>query len=195
MSTRDRIRDAGAQLFRRNGYTGTGVKQVAAAAGAQLGSLYHFFPGGKEELAEEVIRTSGPLYGDLVHSLLDPYDDPVQAIIDAFAAAADDLVAGDYADACPIATIALEVAGTNDRLRRATADVFTDWIARGTALFVRHGLPEAEARRLALAMISALEGAFVLARALRDPEPLHAAGASVAAAVAQALHAASAEPA
>ena len=47
MHTRDRIRDAGAQMFRRNGYTGTGVKQVAAAAGAQLGSLYHFFPGGQ----------------------------------------------------------------------------------------------------------------------------------------------------
>jgi hypothetical protein len=36
-------------------------------------------------------------------------------------------------------------------------------------------------------MISALEGAFVLSRALRDPEPLHAAGAAVAAAVHKAL--------
>jgi AcrR family transcriptional regulator len=62
-------------MFRRNGYTGTGVKQVAAAAGAQLGSLYHFFPGGKEQLAEEVIRTSGPRYGDLVCAILDPCQD------------------------------------------------------------------------------------------------------------------------
>jgi AcrR family transcriptional regulator len=187
VTTRDRIRDAGAQMFRRNGYTGTGVKQVAAAAGAQLGSIYHFFPGGKEQLVEEVIRTSGPLYGDLVYAILDPYEDPVTAITDAFALAARDLEDSDYADACPIATIALEVASTNDRLRQATADVFTDWIDRGTGLFVRHGLDEPTARRLAISMISALEGAFVLSRALRDPEPLHAAGAAVAAAVHKAL--------
>jgi AcrR family transcriptional regulator len=129
-------------MFRRNGYTGTGVKQVAAAAGAQLGSLYHFFPGGKEQLAEEVIRTAGPLYGDLVYAILDPYQDLETAITEAFALAAEDLAASDYADACPIATIALEVASTNDHLRRATADVFTDWISRGAALFARHGLGE-----------------------------------------------------
>ena len=187
MTTRDRIRDAGAQMFRRNGYTGTGVKQVAVAAGAQLGSLYHFFPGGKEQLVEEVIRTSGPLYGDLVYAILDPYEDLETAITDAFALAAQDLAASDYADACPIATIALEVASTNDHLRQATADVFTDWISHGAVLFVRHGLDKPTARRLTIAMIAALEGAFVLARALRDPEPLHAAGASVATAVRQAL--------
>ena len=194
METRDRIKDAGAQMFRRNGYTGTGVKQVAAAAGAQLGSLYHFFPGGKEQLAEEVIRTAGPLYGDLVYAILDPYQDLETAITEAFALAAQDLAASDYADACPIATIALEVASTNDHLRRATADVFTDWISRGAVLFARHGLGEPAARRLATAMIAALEGAFVLARALRDPEPLHAAGASVATAVRQALDQAAESP-
>ena len=170
-------------MFRRNGYTGTGVKQVAAAAGAQLGSLYHFFPGGKEQLAEEVIRTAGTLYGDLE-----------TAIREAFALAAQDLAASDYADACPIATIALEVASSNDHLRQATADVFTDWISRGAVLFARHGLGEPAARRLTIAMIAALEGAFVLARALRDPEPLHAAGASLATAVRQALDQAADSP-
>jgi AcrR family transcriptional regulator len=181
-------------MFRRNGYTGTGVKQVAAAAGAQLGSLYHFFPGGKEQLAEEVIRTAGPLYGDLVYAILDRYQDLETAITEAFALAAQDLAASDYADACPIAIIALEVASTNDHLRQATADVFTDWISRGAVLFARHGLDEPDARRLTIAMIAALEGAFVLARALRDPEPLHAAGTSVATAVRQALDQAADSP-
>ncbi|HEU5448348.1 MAG TPA: TetR/AcrR family transcriptional regulator, partial [Acidimicrobiia bacterium] len=51
MSTRDRIVAAAAQLYGRYGYTGVGLKQVAAESGAPIGSLYHFFPGGKEELA------------------------------------------------------------------------------------------------------------------------------------------------
>jgi AcrR family transcriptional regulator len=187
LATRDRILNAGGELFRRNGYTGTGVKQVAAAAGAPLGSLYHFFPGGKEQLVEESVRTSGPLFGDLVYAIVDQAPDLLTGIKDLFEAAAADLQASDYADACPIATIALEVASTNDQLRQATADVFTDWIDRGTALFTAASLAPDTARRLTFATIAALEGAFVLSRALRTPEPLLSAGTSVATAVQDAL--------
>lgn len=104
-----------------------------------------------------------------------------------FALAAIDLEAADYADACPIATVALEVAGTNDRLRRATADVFTGWVEAGTAHFAAHGMDEPTARRVVLALVAALEGAFVLARALRSTEPLAAAGAAMEATVREAL--------
>src|SRR5260221_13980950 len=142
MTTRQRIRDAGAQMFRRNGYTATGVKQVAAAAGAQLGSLYHFFPGGKEQLVEEVIRTSGPLYGDLVYAILDPYENLETAITDAFALAAQDLAASDYADACPIATIAWRWPAPMTISDRPPTDVSPDWISRGAVLLARPGLAE-----------------------------------------------------
>ena len=50
-ATRDRIVDASAELFRRQGYNATGVKQIVTEAQAPFGSLYHFFPGGKEQLA------------------------------------------------------------------------------------------------------------------------------------------------
>ena len=63
---------AGAQMFRRNGYTGTGVKRIAPRPGRQLGSLYHFFPGGKEQLAEEVIRTAGRALRRPVYAILAP---------------------------------------------------------------------------------------------------------------------------
>ena len=51
--------DSSAELFRRQGYTATGIKQILAAANAPFGSLYHFFPGGKEQLGAETIRASG----------------------------------------------------------------------------------------------------------------------------------------
>jgi AcrR family transcriptional regulator len=57
--TKERIVSASADLLRRRGYTGTGVKQIVEAAGAPFGSLYHFFPGGKEQLGAEAIRWSG----------------------------------------------------------------------------------------------------------------------------------------
>lgn len=185
--TRERIRDTTGELFRRQGYTGTGVKQIVEAAGAPFGSLYHHFPGGKEQLGEEVIRWSGGLYGQLFATIAAEAGEPVAAVSAFFAGAGQTLVETGFADACPIATVALEVASTNERMRLATADVFGTWVDGGAAYFAAFGIAPPRARELALAMISALEGAFVLARAARSTEPLDAAGAMVAAAVAEAL--------
>lgn len=186
-TTRARIVDAGAELFRRQGYNGTGVKQVVATAQAPFGSLYHFFPGGKEQLGEEVIRWSGELYKQLVMAVYEAAEDPATGTQEAFAAAAETLRQTGYADACPIATIALEVASTNEPLRKATAEVFEDWIQAATERFSAAGIPHDRARPLAIAMIASLEGAFVLSRAMRSTEPMEAAGAAAAGAIRAAL--------
>jgi AcrR family transcriptional regulator len=62
VSTRERILYSAAELFRRQGYAATGLKQVVAAANAPFGSLYHHFPGGKEQLGDEVLRAGGAFY-------------------------------------------------------------------------------------------------------------------------------------
>ncbi|HWC81537.1 MAG TPA: TetR/AcrR family transcriptional regulator [Pseudonocardiaceae bacterium] len=178
--TRERIVTAGAELFRRNGFTGTGVKQIVAAASAPFGSLYHFFPGGKNQLAEEIIRWSGGMYLGLIDAIYGTGTDLVTATRNAYLLAAQDLRASDYADACPIATIALEVASTNEALRQATADVFESWITGLAARFAEEGIDEPVARDLAIAVIGALEGAFVLCRSLRDTGALEVASTTMA---------------
>jgi AcrR family transcriptional regulator len=165
--TRERIVDASAELFRRQGYTGTGVKQIVAAASAPFGSLYHFFPGGKEQLGEEVIRWSGEMYLQLFVTIATEAGDVGTAVRDFFAGAAETLRATDYADACPIATIALEVASTNEPMRQATADVFESWIAALSEYFAGAGIEPGRARELALSMLCLLEGAFLFSRAMR----------------------------
>jgi len=119
-----------------------------------------------------VIRTAGGFYGRLVSTILDESPDPVAAVLAVFDGAARTLLDTDFADACPIATVAIEVASTHDGLRRATADVFTEWITAGTNRFQAWGADPDVARRLAITMVSNLEGAFVLARSLRSTEPL-----------------------
>lgn len=185
--TRERIVGASAELFRRQGYNATGVKQIVTEAGAPFGSLYHFFPGGKAELGAEVIRWSGGMYGELLPAVFDPAPDLVTGVRDFFAGAAQHLRETGYADACPIATVALEVSSVNEPLREACADVFESWIEKGVERFSDAGIPEAEVRELVLGMIAALEGAFVLARAMRSTEPLEVAGRLTAEAVQAAL--------
>jgi AcrR family transcriptional regulator len=186
-ATRDRIVDASAELFRRQGYTGTGLKQIVANAAAPFGSLYHFFPGGKEQLGEEVIRKGGAMYYWLFESYMNAAPDVVSGVQSFFAGAAQVLPATDYADACPIATIALEVASTNEPLRIATADVFESWISGAAGHLERAGIGPARARSLAISLIALLEGAFILCRAARSTEALEAAGADAVALVRAAL--------
>lgn len=189
--TRERIVTATAELFRRQGYTGTGMKQIAAEAKAPFGSIYHFFPGGKDALADEVLRTAGAFFLALFHAFLDETGgDPPAGIEAYFAGAAETLRTTDYNDACPIATVALEVASTNEPLRRATADVFTSWIDGGVERLTEAGVPADRARELTIAILCGLEGAFVFSRALRSTEPLEVAGAQAAEAVRRALVAA-----
>jgi AcrR family transcriptional regulator len=187
--TRDRILDSSGELFRRQGYMGTGVKEILTEAGAPFGSLYHFFPGGKAELGAETVRRSGFLYGLLLGEFAGP-EVPLAAGIRAFfAGAAETLVETGYADACPIATVALETSSSNEELRQACADVFNAWIAGGTERFAAEGLPRPQARALVIQMLCALEGAFVLSRALRSTEPVDLAGEASVKAIETALQA------
>ncbi len=185
--TRERILYASAELFRRQGYAGTGLKQVVAQAQAPFGSLYHFFPAGKEELADEVLRTGGRFFLALYESIAESAPDLASTVREFFAGAADTLRSTDFADACPIATVAGEVASTHEVLRRASADVFESWLAALTEDAVEDGIAPVRARALALSVLAILEGAFLLGRSLRSTEPMDAAGAAAVALVSAAL--------
>ncbi len=186
-TTRDRIVASSAELLRRQGYAATGVKQIVTGAQAPFGSLYHFFPGGKEQLGAEAIRVSGAVYEQLIPAVFDPAPDLPSAVRAFFAGAAEHLRDTDYADACPIATVALEVSSASEPMRAACAEVFDSWIAAGVERHEAAGLSPTAARELTIAMLAGLEGAFVLARALRSTEPLAVAGEMAAAAAERAM--------
>jgi len=178
---------AAARLYGRYGYTGVGLKQVAADSGAPIGSLYHFFPGGKDELAAEALQLSGHGYQVLVEGIFEGAPDLISGIRAAFAGAAEVLEASGYADACWIETVALEVASSNEPLRLVTAEIFDRWIDAATRLVEAGGIPAGDARALGIAIITGLEGAFVLSRSLRSREPLLATGEALVAAAEAAL--------
>lgn len=185
--TRDRILTATAELFRAHGYHGTSLKQVTVASGAPIGSVYHFFPGGKAELAEAVLLSSGASYRALFELIADAAPDPVAAVTDLFDGAATVLVETGYLDACPIGTVALEVASSDERLRLATAAVFASWAEAMVIRLTAAGLDEVEAGDLATTLIAGIEGGFMLSRAASSPEPMRTVGRAMSGLVAAAL--------
>ncbi|NNE72182.1 MAG: TetR/AcrR family transcriptional regulator [Acidimicrobiales bacterium] len=183
----ERIVFAAAELFRRQGFAATGLKAIATEAGLPIGSIYHHFPGGKTELGETVIRITGAGFQELVETIIDAGTNLVSGIDDAFAGAAATVEASDYADACPIATLALEIASTNEPMRQASDRAFTGWIDALTGRIEAAGCDRKTARATAISVLSLLEGAFLFSRASRSVEPLHAAGTSAVALVRAAI--------
>jgi AcrR family transcriptional regulator len=152
-----------------------------------VGSLYHHFPGGKAELAAETLRRSGRAYGELVGAVLDSVDDIGDAVRVAFVAAGDTLRASGYADACPIATVALEVASSDDELRRVTEEIFSEWRSMLAARFEAAGIEPAASADLSVSFLALLEGGFLLCRVAQDAAPMGVLGEAMVTLVGTAL--------
>jgi AcrR family transcriptional regulator len=174
--TRARLVTATNELFRRHGYNGTNIKEVTATAEATTGSLYHFFPRGKAELAAAVLIETGATYQALFEAIAADAETPAEAIGAFFDGAADVLATTDFIDVCPIGTVAREVASTDDGLRSAADQAFTGWVDSLTHLLERHGHDRTAATAISITVIAALEGGFVLARTRRDADLLRGIG-------------------
>jgi AcrR family transcriptional regulator len=179
-STRESILTAAAELMRHKGYGAVGMKDIAEASGAPIGSLYHHFRGGKVQIAREALINAGAAYALLIPAIVDQYTDLGDAIDGVFTQAAEDMAGTGFANMCPVASVAAEVADTVEALREASASVFESWVDAGNTYFSLRGLDASRAREVTFALISALEGAFVLARTMRDTEALLAAGRALA---------------
>lgn len=172
--TRERIITATNELFRRRGYNGTSLSEVSKAAPATVGSIYHFFPGGKEDLGVAVIDATGGIYRELFESIAGAASDPAQGVLDVFIGAAAIIEETDFIDPCPIGTIAREVASTNEPIRQAAEAAFDSWIAAANGFLVSSGIRTGVAHDLATLFVTMTEGGFVLCRTKRSVEPLHA---------------------
>ncbi|MFF8290762.1 TetR/AcrR family transcriptional regulator [Streptomyces sp. NPDC016309] len=179
-STRDRIVVAAARLVQRQGYVGTGIKQIAKEADATLGSVYHFFPGGKEAVAVAALRHSGEEFAAILRQALDGEDDPAAAVDACARLLATALRASDWLDGCPVTATALETLGTDSEIQRACADALRGWQDLVADKLLRSGLDRTAARELAGTVISTLEGAEVTAQVTRSEEPLLQAGRQLA---------------
>ena len=187
VETRNRIIVATNELFRRHGYNGTSLSQISEAANATIGSIYHFFPGGKEALAVAVIGATGAAYGELFESIATEASGPAEAYIDFFAGAAAVLEESGFIDPCPIGTVAREASNTSAPIRVAAAEAFDSWISAATRHLVDAGISNEQASQLAQVFVATVEGMFVLSRAQRSTAPLIAAGKTLSQLVAQGI--------
>ncbi|MFE7651033.1 TetR/AcrR family transcriptional regulator [Streptomyces phaeoluteigriseus] len=180
VATRERIARAASRLMQRQGYDGTGIKQISAEADATLGSVYHFFPGGKLELALEALNRGNREFVDELRAVFDEEEDPAAAMVLLTRRLADGLRASDWMDGCPITTTALGASGRVPQIQAAASEAFVRWHALVFDRLTESGVAEDAARALAHTVISILEGAELTAQVTRSSGPLEAAGRHLA---------------
>ena len=170
--TKARIIKASIQLFRRQGYEGTGLKQIVEHGRAPWGSLYHFFPKGKEQLAIAALKSYGEHYQTLIEHIFKQASSPIDAVNSLFASTIRDLLACEFTDGCPIVAIALDKMNDSETLRHACAEVIDGWVRAIAFALVGDGIDVIRAVEVATSIIAALEGGNALSRIARSTVPL-----------------------
>lgn len=160
------------RLFRRQGYAGTGLQQILAESGAPKGSLYHYFPGGKEAIGAAAVELAGGLVAETLEDLAKRHARPTAFVRAYFRQYAAWMQESEFRSGCPIATTLLETAPASASITAAGEAALARWTAIIASVFERDGLDARAARRQAGLAIAALEGALLLARATTSTAPL-----------------------
>lgn len=161
------------RLFRRQGYAATGLNEILKSSKAPKGSLYYYFPAGKEELgaaavsaaSKTVLKTLENLEKDTLtaEEFLNRYSRMLAGWIE---------LSG-YSDGCPISTTLLEMTPASEIISEAGREGFSSWKEVICRVFMRDGWSETEALQNATLTISTTQGALLLARVEQSSQPLH----------------------
>jgi AcrR family transcriptional regulator len=153
------------ELFREHGYDGASLSLIAARTGLGKGSLYHFFPGGKAEMAAAVLAEIAAWFEGRVFAPLRAEPDPRRAV-----AAMLDAVDEYFRSGRRVCLVgALALGDARDRFAAPIAGYFAEWRRALASALMHGGRAAAEAESLAEEAVGAIQGSLVLARALDDP--------------------------
>ncbi|MDV6013778.1 TetR/AcrR family transcriptional regulator [Haloechinothrix sp. LS1_15] len=158
------------QVFRERGVAGTSLTDIVERTGAPRGSVYHYFPDGKAQLAEHATDHAGRIMSAMISSVLSAAE-PAEALDEIVSFFRESLIDSGYDAGCPVAAGAL-AAHESEGAREAAGEAFSSWESTiATALWQR-GLSKSRAEVVATMVISAIEGALIVAKAQRSPRPL-----------------------
>ena len=154
---RDKIVRAAALLFRRNGYAATGMNDIVALSGAPKGSVYHYFPEGKEQIAIETIHYASGLVAKTLTELSDTYSTPSDMVRAYGALLRGWLAKSEYQDGCPITTTLLELSATSEPVAHAGRSAFASWKNIYQEKLMAAGISKQRAVRLASMAVTSFQ--------------------------------------
>ncbi|WP_177181868.1 TetR/AcrR family transcriptional regulator [Streptomyces sp. TLI_105] len=185
--SRERIVVGAADMIGRRGLSATSIREMAKHAKAPLGSTYHYFPEGKQQLASEAVRHTGDR---VARSLRMELETGPAAGLDAFLALWRKIVVDtDFHAGCPVLAVAIEEPPTDEvpPALAAAAEVFELWEGLLADSLRAHGADAERAAQIATLVVAAVEGTVAMCRAKRSTDPLDRTAAQLRALIADAI--------
>ncbi|WP_446936958.1 TetR/AcrR family transcriptional regulator [Lysinibacillus fusiformis] len=169
--TKLKILSMASALFQKQGYHATGLNQIIKESGCPIGSLYYYFPDGKEQLATEAINRTKDLAAQELRNLFSQHEDVTQALEYFFEQflSFNPKVAS---NGIPLALISLETWHMSEQLRLACKDAYEELVMIVKEKFIQSNWPPAEATEMSYLVFSMIEGGSIFALTYQSNEPL-----------------------
>ena len=169
---RELIIQAAAELFEEQGYHATGLSQILEKSQTPKGSLYHYFPGGKEQLAVETVQNTGKNLANRIRLGLERESDPAIAIQRLITTIAGQIEQSGFKSGGPLTAIAMETATSNPNLNQACREAFQLIQEPIGDKLAASGIDPERAASLGTLIVSAIEGGTLLCRTQHSGDPL-----------------------
>jgi AcrR family transcriptional regulator len=169
-AARDRMIASTALLVRERGASATSIDDVLEHSGAPRGSVYHHFPGGREQLLREATGFAGGFVADRLERAA--ADGPLAVLDEIVRVYGRALRDSDFRAGCPVVAVAVETGPDAPDLSREAREAFNSWRVLLARACTRAGIDAGRADELAVIAIAAVEGAIILSRAYRSLDPL-----------------------
>jgi TetR/AcrR family transcriptional repressor of lmrAB and yxaGH operons len=166
--SREKILTAAAMLFQIKGFNATGLNEILSESGSPKGSLYYYFPNGKEELALEAIQLSSKSIQKRLNASLNKYASPIEAIQFTIKNIAEDMEKANKLKDISISLIALETYFSSEPLREACKEVFEILENMYSKKLIESGIPKKIALELGMLIQVMIEGAITVSLTQRN---------------------------
>ena len=170
--TRQQLVETTSRLLERQGYHGTGLNQIVRESGAPRGSLYYYFPEGKEALVAAAIAEQGDRMRSFTATILSETEDAVEAVDRVVERLIEFFSVSEHCGGAPLAAVALETSASSARLRTTCADAYNGLIDAFAQKLTQAGYPLQQAQALATTIVASIEGAVILSRTQQSTSPM-----------------------
>ncbi|MGW2047321.1 TetR/AcrR family transcriptional regulator [Streptomyces sp. NPDC001858] len=185
--SRERIVAGAADMISRRGLSATSIREMAKHAKAPLGSTYHYFPEGKQQLATEVVRFTGEWVARSLRKELEA--GPAEGLRAFLGLWRKIVVESDFHAGCPVLAVAIEEPPADEipPALAAAAEVFEQWESLLADSLQAHGADADQAAQLATLIVAAVEGTVAMCRVQRSTQPLDRTAAQLQALITAAI--------
>lgn len=173
MSTaREQILQTTRTLLEKQGYHGTGLNEIVKESGSPKGSLYHYFPAGKEQIVAEAVLESGRETAERILIELKAGGSASKAVADFVLNIAEHVELSGFAAGSPLTSVAMETATQSERINLACREAYALLQVAFTERLSEYGFTKTKAGELATFIVASIEGGIILSRTNHTADPL-----------------------